>query len=236
MPPRRLVALLGTLVALAAPAVVVANTSHAGWPRITGVLLMNKRDQSRPLDARPGHDPFDNTDPSYSCDGQHGHSSCVVLDTPASVAGLGVCTPSVPVPIAVTGLAQNASCAQPGAGQSPVARLARLGHNELLGGHGDNTIYAGSSGDVIWGDYKPSGDPVTQVNHLYGGAGDDIIYAAHGTNLIWTGGGRDIVHAHFGGGEIHCDSPTVTVFLSRMSRPHYKLFGCNHISYKTLGY
>lgn len=192
---RRTIPLLFLLCLLGAPAVVAANTSHAGWPAITGVLLMNKRDQSRPLDARPGHDPFDNSDPSYSCDGVHGSRRCVQF-----------------------------------------ARLARLGHNELLGGHGDNTIYAGPSGDVIWGDYKPSGDPTTQVNHLYGGPGDDFIYAAHGTNYIWTGGGTDVVHAHFGGGEIHCDSPTVTVYLSHMSRPHYKLFGCEHISYKTLGY
>jgi hypothetical protein len=30
----------------------------------TGMTLMNKRNQSRPLDGRPGHDPFDGTDPS----------------------------------------------------------------------------------------------------------------------------------------------------------------------------
>ncbi len=35
-----------------------AKTSHAGWPHINGMLLMNKVDQSRPLDARPGRDPF----------------------------------------------------------------------------------------------------------------------------------------------------------------------------------
>ena len=35
-----------------------ANTSHDGWPQINGMLLMNKTDSSRPLDARPGRDPF----------------------------------------------------------------------------------------------------------------------------------------------------------------------------------
>jgi RTX calcium-binding nonapeptide repeat (4 copies) len=109
-------------------------------------------------------------------------------------------------------------------------------HNELLGGHGDDTIRAGAAGDVIWGDYKPSGQPTTQVDHLYGGPGNDFIYASHGTNFIWTGGGVDVVHAHFGRGWIHCQSATVTVFLSRRGRPGWHLRGCRHISYKTLGY
>jgi hypothetical protein len=107
-------------------------------------------------------------------------------------------------------------------------------HNELLGGHGDDTISAGQMGDVIWGDYKPCCQPTTQVDRLYGGPGNDFIYASHGINFIYTGGGRDIVHAHFGrAGEIHCDSPRVLVYLSHRSRPHYHLYGCRHISYKT---
>jgi hypothetical protein len=109
-------------------------------------------------------------------------------------------------------------------------------HNELLGGHGDDTIHAGAAGDVIWGDYKPGGQPTTQVDHLYGGPGNDFIYASHGTNYIWTGGGVDVVHAHFGRGWIHCQSATTTVFLSRSGRHGWHLRGCGHISYKTLGY
>jgi hypothetical protein len=105
------------------------------------------------------------------------------------------------------------------------------GHNELLGGHGNNIIHAGPNGDVIWGDFEPSGDPTTQVNHLYGGPGNDIIYAAHGTNYIWAGGGSDIIHAHFGGGTIHCQSGSAHVFISHLSRHHYKLFGCHWITY-----
>src|SRR3954466_3312745 len=50
------------LLAAAAP----GNTSHDGWPRIDGVLLMNKTDSRRPLDARPGHDPFGRRDRRYS--------------------------------------------------------------------------------------------------------------------------------------------------------------------------
>jgi hypothetical protein len=142
-------------------AIAVGKASHEGWPKIDGVLLMNKHDQSRPLTGRPD------------------------------------------------------------------------AHNELLGGHGSDQIVAGRSGDVIWGDYKPCCQPTTQVDHLNGGPGDDHIYASHGINIIRTGGGHDVVHAHFGRGEIHCDTRTVLVYLSHRSRPGYRLSGCRQISYKT---
>lgn len=45
-----------------------------------------------------------------------------------------------------------------------------------------------------------------------------------------------MIHAHFGHGAIFCDSPTVTVFLSRQGRGGYHLHGCGHVSYATLGY
>ena len=109
---------------------------------------------------------------------------------------------------------------------------ADIGHNELLGGHGSDTIHAGPAGDVIWGDYKPCCQPEGQVDHLYGGPHKDFIYASHGRNYIYTGGGHDVVHGHFGRGEIHCDSPDVLVFLSHRSRRGYHLFGCKHIDYR----
>ena len=65
------------LILLAAAGSVVAKTSHEGWPRIDGMLLMNKDDSSRPLDARPGHDPFEGQEPTYSCDTVHEDSTCV---------------------------------------------------------------------------------------------------------------------------------------------------------------
>src|SRR4051812_50038791 len=61
-----------TLLAAAA----AANTSHDGWPKIDGVLLMNKTDSARPLDARPGHDPFGRRDRRYSCDAIHKRGTC----------------------------------------------------------------------------------------------------------------------------------------------------------------
>jgi hypothetical protein len=202
----RLIASCVVLLALLTAGIAQANTSHAGWPQITGMLLMNKLDQDRPLDGRPLTDPFDGTDPAYSCDGLHHATACIR-------GGLPFGPPS-----AVHAVPPD------------------IGHNELLGGHGDDTIHAGPAGDVLWGDYKPSGQPTKQVDRLYGGPGRDFIYASHGTNLIYTGGGADVVHAHFGRGEIHCDSRQVLVYLSHRSRRLYRLFGCRRISYFTLGY
>jgi Ca2+-binding RTX toxin-like protein len=178
-------------------AAVLGKASHAGWPRITGMLLMNSKDQNRPLDGRPGQDLFDGTDPSYSCDGRHRKSACL--------RSVGRKTVTI-VP-------------------------SGIGHNELLGAHGNDTIHAGPAGDVIWGDYKPCCQPTSQVDYLYGGPGKDHIYASHGTNYIYTGGGRDLIHAHFGRGEIHCDSDRVLVYLSHRSRRLYHLFGCTHVGY-----
>ena len=109
-------------------------------------------------------------------------------------------------------------------------------HNELLGGHGNDTIYAGPWGDVVWADYKPSGQPTTQVDSIVGGPGKDFIYASHGTNDISAGGGDDVVHAHFGSGTIDCGAGTDTAFVSHRSRKGYRIRHCERISYKTLGH
>jgi Ca2+-binding RTX toxin-like protein len=194
---RRLAAALATLGILAADAATAqAKTSHEGWPHIDGVLLMNKLDQSRPLDARPGQDLFGQTDPSYSCDGLH----------------------------------LNRRCA------GPSGTVSRVGHNKLLGGHGNDVVYAGGHGDVIWGDYKPSGQPQRQVDHLYGGRGRDFIYASHGRNTIEAGSGDDYVKAHFGRGVVDCGGGNDTLYISRKAQRRYKIRHCETVSHKTLGY
>jgi len=208
------IATLSTAVALVAVPAASANTSHEGWPQITGMLLMNKTDSSRSLDARHGRDPFAGTDPSYSCDAVHKRGRCQAFIVPCAAA--------------------DARARRCRAGGWMVAH--RGVHNELLGGHGNDTIHAGPDGDVIWGDHKPSGQPTPQVDHLHGGRGKDFIYAGHGTNYIYTGRGRDRVHAHFGRGEIHCGSRRAIVYLSHRSRARYKLFGCARISYRTVGH
>jgi Ca2+-binding RTX toxin-like protein len=179
-----------------------ANTSHDGWPRINGMLLMNKTDLARPLDARPGHDPFGGTDPRYSCDAVHKRGSCQkrMVHTAAGVV--------------VT---------------------SRSGHNELLGGHGNDALHAGPWGDVLWADYKPSGQPSSQVDNMRGGAGKDFIYASHGTNVIDAGPGADHVKAHFGRGTIDCGPGNDILYVSRKAQRHYKIRNCDRISHKTLG-
>jgi hypothetical protein len=213
MPPvaRLIVLILVLASASLGAAVATANTSHAGWPEINGMLLMNKLDQDRPLDARPGHDPFGGEDPTYSCDGIHEDSTCV--GQPRKCIFHGTCKATVHV--------------------SSAAR-----HNELLGGHGNDRIHAGPWGDVIWGDYKPSGQPSVQFDRLYGGPDRDFIYASHGYNVIRSGGGRDVIHAHFGRGRIDCGRGGTVLYTSRKNirLKRYKLTRCTRISFKTLGY
>ncbi|HEY3758483.1 MAG TPA: hypothetical protein VGL37_01880 [Solirubrobacteraceae bacterium] len=100
-------------------------------------------------------------------------------------------------------------------------------HNELLGGNGDDTIYGGQVGDVIWGDYEPSGQPTTQVDRIYAGNGPNFIYTSHGTNYVNTGTGATQVHAHFGHGVIHCQSSRAIVYTTL--RSGYRLIGCAHV-------
>jgi Ca2+-binding RTX toxin-like protein len=199
---RQLLLLTTAAVCLLPTSVATANTRHEGWPRITGMLLMNKTDASRPLDARPGHDPFAGTDPRYSCDSVHLRGKCQrrMVHTASGVV--------------VTN---------------------RAGHNELLGGHGSDTIYAGPWGDVLWGDYKPSGQNSTQHDTIVGGPGNDFIYSSHGVNAIAAGGGNDFVKAHFGRGAIDCGGGRDKLFISRRAQRHFTIRGCETISHKTLG-
>jgi Ca2+-binding RTX toxin-like protein len=228
---------LGITIGLLSPAAAPANTSHAGWPAITGMLLINKLDQARPLDGRPGSDPFDGTDYSNSCPKGQLHSHCIpygvriARHAGVSCAALATAEAGLAKRLAITPRPSRCTQTLPSAALVP----ATIGHNELLGGHGNDDIHAGPAGDVIWGDYKPAGQPTTQVDTLVGGAGNDFIYASHGTNHISTGGGTDVVHAHFGRGTIHCGSSRDIAYLSRKGRSGYHVTGCR-ISFKTLGY
>jgi hypothetical protein len=110
-------------------------------------------------------------------------------------------------------------------------------HNYLLGGYGDDTIYGGDSGDVIWGDYRPSGYPSHQTAVIHAGNGKNYIYANDTVNYVWTGTNpQTVVHAHSGSGVIHCQSPKQTVYTSHRALPHYVFEGCRHISFYSVGY
>jgi hypothetical protein len=112
-------------------------------------------------------------------------------------------------------------------------------HNWLLGGYGNDTIIGGNRGDVIWGDYHPSGQPRSQTVWIHAGDGRNVIYANDGHSYVWTGTDpHTVVHAHISGisGVIHCQSPRIVVYLSIVSERHFKLHGCHRISHYSVGY
>ncbi|HLM84996.1 MAG TPA: hypothetical protein VK272_02275 [Solirubrobacteraceae bacterium] len=103
-------------------------------------------------------------------------------------------------------------------------------HNWLLGGYGNDTLYAGDRGDVMWGDYQPEGQQESERDYIHGGAGADWIYSSHGYSEIWTGAGNDHLALVYGHGVIFCDGPGVKTFVMRylpQNRP-WKLVGCAH--------
>jgi Ca2+-binding RTX toxin-like protein len=108
--------------------------------------------------------------------------------------------------------------------------------DELLGGHGDDRLDGGPAADVLWGDYKPGGQPTSQWDHLDGGEGNDFIYASHGRNTIAAGPGKDTIHAHYGRGVIDCGGGADVLYISHKSKKNYKISHCETISFKTLGY
>jgi hypothetical protein len=110
-------------------------------------------------------------------------------------------------------------------------------HNYLLGGYGNDTFYGGNAGDVIWGDYHESGWPSFQRATIHAGNGPNLIYANDTVNYVWTGTNpATVVHAHENSGVIHCENPHIVLYTSHHALPHYKLDGCRHISFFSVGY
>ncbi|HWD11713.1 MAG TPA: hypothetical protein VG366_07700 [Solirubrobacteraceae bacterium] len=123
------------------------------------------------------------------------------------------------------------------AGRTNVLQGRSGSHNYLLGGYGNDTIYGGSAGDVIWGDYHASGWPARQTVVIHAGNGKNFIYSNDTVNYVWTGTNpATVVHAHEGSGVIHCENPHIVVFTSHHALPHYSLRGCRHISFYSVGY
>ncbi|HEV2811917.1 MAG TPA: calcium-binding protein [Solirubrobacteraceae bacterium] len=183
-------------ISYAAPPGAV-NQRGDGWPRINGLVLINSHHGSRPLDGRPGNDPFGGTDRRYRCDGKHRGGRC---------------------------LRKLVKC-----GTRKRCVSDRALHNELLGGHGNDTIFAGPYGDVLWGDYLPSG-PARQRDKLTGGAGRDFIYGSKGRNVIKAGPGDDFVKARYGRGRIDCGEGNDILYTSRRFKKRYSIKRCERKS------
>lgn len=191
-------ALLGALASIAHAAQPGAvNQRGDGWPKIDGIILINSHHGSRPLDARPGHDPFMGTDRKYRCDGKHRNGKC---------------------------LRKLVKC-----GSRKRCVSDRRAHNELLGGHGNDTIFAGPHGDVLWGDYLPNG-PARQRDKLTGGEGRDFIYGSKGRNVIKAGPGDDFVKARYGRGRIDCGEGNDILYTSRRFKKRYRIKRCERQS------
>jgi hypothetical protein len=123
------------------------------------------------------------------------------------------------------------------AGQANTLQGVPGKHNYLLGGYGDDTIYGGDSGDVIWGDYRPTGYPSHQTVTIHAGNGKNFIYANDTVDYVWTGTNpATVVHAHSGSGVIHCENANIIVFTSHHAKPHYKFEDCKRISFYSVGY
>jgi hypothetical protein len=178
MPARKLV-LLTLCAAVAVPAGgALASTSHKGWPRID-MQLMNKTDRSRPLDARPGHDPFDGTDSSYSCDGVHKRGACQTFFVKGD--GGTVMTGRKIHSELLGGHGSDTIHAGPlgdvlwgdyKPGSQPSSQ-----HDRLYGGAGKDFIYASHG-----------------YNLIEAGGGPDYIKAHYGHGIIDCGSGHDTLY------------------------------------------
>jgi len=118
------------------------------------------------------------------------------------------------------------------AGRANVLRGEPGVHNYLLGGYGNDTIYGANDGDVIWGDYHPSGAPAYQSDVIHAGNGKNFIYANDTVNHVWTGTDPEtVVHAIGGGGVVHCENTHIHIDTNHKVRSRYKLDGCGSISF-----
>jgi hypothetical protein len=172
----------------------------------------------------------------------HGRPACLRLSFAMAAAALLAalsCSASAPAMTSHAGWPadQHLEMDKGPAGRHNTLVGHRHAHNYLLGGYGNDTIYGGSAGDVIWGDYHPSGWPSFQTAVIHAGDGPNFIYANDTVNFVWTGTNPNtVVHAHENSGVIHCENPNIVVFTSHHALPHYKLHGCRRISFYSVGY
>jgi len=73
-----------------------------------------------------------------------------------------------------------------GQGEDLIDARASAGHDSINGNMGDDAIWAGSAGAVLWGG---QGDDV-----IHGGTGSDWLSGDRGQNTVWGGAGADVFH------------------------------------------
>lgn len=100
--------------------------------------------------------------------------------------------------------------------------------DELLGHHGDDSIFGGAGSDVLWGDWDPKNNNTRQRDRLSGGDGNDFLYASHGRNRMKGGSGKDLLYAFYGRGTIDCGPGKRDTARVRMNRA-YKVRNCEII-------
>lgn len=100
-------------------------------------------------------------------------------------------------------------------------------NDEMLGGHGDDTLHGGAGADILWGDQHPTGNDAWQHDVLDGGDGPDWIYTSHGTNTVTGGAGNDQIWAYYGHGTIDCGPGRDTAHV-RMNGA-YRLRNCERV-------
>jgi hemolysin type calcium-binding protein len=101
-------------------------------------------------------------------------------------------------------------------------------NDELLGHHGDDTLYGLDGRDVLWGDWEPN-NPSDQTDVLRGGNGNDFLYPSHGKNNLYGGAGNDRIIAYYGRGLIDCGPGEKDFAQTRWQSKAYRVRNCERV-------
>jgi RTX calcium-binding nonapeptide repeat (4 copies) len=188
---------------------------------------------TRSSGARPGEPPRNPDTPDSPSDGRRHAGRRWSVVAGAALAGIAFalsCAGQAMALASHAGWPHWTHLAQHVNDESGTLRGLEGQHNLLLGGNGNDTIFAANQGDILWGDSHATTQSTSQRDYLHGGAGPDWIYASHGFNEIWTGAGNDHVALVYGYGVVHCNGPGVKKLVMRFlpsNRP-WTLLGCDH--------
>ena len=123
------------------------------------------------------------------------------------------------------------------AGHTHVLKGVAGRHNYLLGGYGDDTIEGGAAGDVIWGDYHPSGES-RQTAVIRAGNGPELHLRQRHLQLRLDRDQPQNRRPRARGRRGHALRKLASRWSTRATtrKPHWKFEGCRHISFYSVGY